>query len=44
MNASLEQCRKTNQDLVQDIKLADVGRSVNRMERMVGNQNSKIAK
>ena len=44
LNASLEQCRKTNQDLVQDIKLADVGRSVTRMDRMVSDQNSKIAK
>ena len=44
LNASLEQCRKTNQDLVQDIKLADIGRSVTRMDRMVSDQNGKIAK
>lgn len=44
LNASLEHCRKTNQDLVQDIKLADVGRSVTRMNRLVSDQNSKIAK
>ena len=44
LNASLEQCRKTNQDLVQDIKLADIGRGVNKVDRIVSDQNSKIAK
>ena len=44
LNASLEQCRKTNADLVQDIKLADIGRGVNKVDRMVSDQNTKIAK